>query len=101
MRAYETAREIRAFRAAQAKIIVRKRNNMLIVQKNLEGVYQYIPQLSFTISIITNVFIISNLKEQTKCTICQMEFLINEYATELECRHLFHEQCILNWMDTA
>lgn len=37
-----------------------------------------------------------NYKKQ--CNICIEDYKINDFVTELPCKHLFHKECIENWL---
>lgn len=46
------------------------------------------------------IFEIENNENEDMCLICRDEFLIGDHATQLPCRHLFHENCINEWSTT-
>lgn len=35
-----------------------------------------------------------------ECSICQDEYVEKDILTELKCRHVYHEECLLNWLKT-
>lgn len=42
---------------------------------------------------------VDNKLPQEQCIICQEGFNINEYVTELKCKHCFHYECIIKWLE--
>lgn len=38
--------------------------------------------------------------DQTTCTICLENFVVNESLTILRCNHVFHEVCITRWSES-
>ena len=34
----------------------------------------------------------------TSCAVCLMEMMADELAVQLPCRHLFHEDCVRQWL---
>lgn len=41
-----------------------------------------------------------NLEEENDCSICLSELKMHEMFIHLQCRHLFHEKCIKDWLKT-
>lgn len=41
-----------------------------------------------------------NIKDYSnkECNICMDEYVVNEKIVELDCKHVFHESCIRNWL---
>lgn len=40
----------------------------------------------------------NQLDECSQCPICYDDFKLQESVTQLQCRHIFHENCITTWL---
>ncbi len=54
------------------------------------------------VSSLDDVEIVArHLKGGAECLICTEPFKIGQDAKRLECKHLFHDECILKWLDVS
>lgn len=42
-----------------------------------------------------------DVPEDTECSICYTGYLENNKTGKLKCNHIFHQQCILKWLDVS
>lgn len=46
----------------------------------------------------TNEAIVANLEEDAKCCVCLSKFHKNDTMKKLPCRHIFHRDCVDQWL---
>ena len=50
------------------------------------------------IQLFSNVFKMSDLYQQTTCSICCEDFMNNDEVRILPCNHYYHNNCIQEWL---
>lgn len=40
-----------------------------------------------------------HVDEELACSVCLVEFIVSEPVRNLACKHLFHGQCIITWLE--
>ncbi|CAK8567359.1 unnamed protein product [Lathyrus sativus] len=44
---------------------------------------------------------IEDLDAIEKCSVCQFEFNVGMEVTKMPCNHLYHQECIVQWLETS
>ena len=44
--------------------------------------------------------LVNNVSEDNECPICLENFILNEVVSKLNCGHIYHIECIKNWLNT-
>lgn len=40
-----------------------------------------------------------HVDKELPCSVCLTEFILGEPVRNLACKHLFHDQCIITWLE--
>ncbi|CAK8567358.1 unnamed protein product [Lathyrus sativus] len=75
-------------------------NNNIAAMFDSIGEAQFVPTSKEAIDSLEKVKI-KNCEANEKCSVCQFEFNVGMEVTKMPCNHLYHQECIVQWLETS